>query len=117
MERIPAGIRHAAIVIALAGSGVLPARADVHWRIGVGVAPYGWGWNPGWYGDDPPMIVVPPPQPVIVMPRQPVYVAPPPVLGAPPPAYWYYCGNPAGYYPQVQRCPGGWTPVLAQPAR
>jgi hypothetical protein len=40
----------------------------------------------------------------------PVYVDP----GYPPPApvYWYYCQNPAGYYPYVAECPGGWVPVV-----
>jgi hypothetical protein len=23
--------------------------------------------------------------------------------------YWYHCSDPEGYYPTVQRCPGGWT--------
>ncbi len=26
--------------------------------------------------------------------------------------YWYYCKNPAGYYPQVERCPDGWMQVV-----
>jgi hypothetical protein len=26
--------------------------------------------------------------------------------------YWYYCYDPAGYYPAVQTCPGGWQQVL-----
>jgi len=30
----------------------------------------------------------------------------PPVAG-----YWYYCQDPAGYYPTVASCPGGWTQV------
>ncbi|HYB69180.1 MAG TPA: hypothetical protein VEH80_00845 [Candidatus Bathyarchaeia archaeon] len=25
--------------------------------------------------------------------------------------YWYYCQNPAGYYPQVAACPTGWLQV------
>ena len=27
-------------------------------------------------------------------------------------AYWYYCQNPKGYYPYVQRCPNGWMKVV-----
>jgi hypothetical protein len=27
--------------------------------------------------------------------------------------YWYYCANPAGYYPTVQECRGGWQQVPA----
>jgi hypothetical protein len=26
--------------------------------------------------------------------------------------YWYYCPNPAGYYPDVQTCPSGWLQVV-----
>jgi hypothetical protein len=26
--------------------------------------------------------------------------------------YWYYCQNPAGYYPAVQTCPSGWLQVV-----
>jgi len=26
--------------------------------------------------------------------------------------YWYYCPNPAGYYPDVQTCPTGWLQVV-----
>jgi Spy/CpxP family protein refolding chaperone len=26
--------------------------------------------------------------------------------------YWYYCPNPAGYYPDVQTCPEGWLQVV-----
>ena len=26
--------------------------------------------------------------------------------------YWYYCTDPAGYYPQVQNCAKGWLKVV-----
>ena len=29
----------------------------------------------------------------------------------PPGALWYYCYDPAGYYPYVHACPSGWRPV------
>ena len=29
--------------------------------------------------------------------------------------YWYYCQNPAGYYPYVQQCSMPWQPVPATP--
>ena len=29
--------------------------------------------------------------------------------------YWYYCQDPAGYYPHVTQCSGPWQPVPAQP--
>jgi hypothetical protein len=27
--------------------------------------------------------------------------------------YWYYCQNPAGYYPYIQQCSTNWQPVPA----
>ena len=33
---------------------------------------------------------------------QPVYIE----------QYWYYCNDPAGYYPAVQNCPQGWQRVI-----
>ena len=46
----------------------------------------------------------------------PVYAypsyAPPAAIPPPPPVYWYYCQSPAGYYPYVAQCPGGWLTVV-----
>ena len=44
-----------------------------------------------------------------------VIVQPPPVYVQQPRAYWYYCPDPAGYYPTVRSCPSGWMPVLPNP--
>jgi hypothetical protein len=30
-------------------------------------------------------------------------------------SYWYYCQDAQAYYPYVQSCPGGWTPVIPTP--
>ncbi len=30
--------------------------------------------------------------------------------------YWYYCQDPAGYYPYVKECPRGWQPVSPTPS-
>ena len=30
--------------------------------------------------------------------------------------HWYYCYEPAGYYPDVTDCPAGWVPVAPLPA-
>jgi hypothetical protein len=60
--------------------------------------------RPYYYGYAPPVVVAPPP----------VVVAPPPtsyVERAPVSQYWHYCQDPAGYYPEVQQCPGGWVQV------
>jgi hypothetical protein len=45
--------------------------------------------------------------------QPPVVVTPPPTtyIQRPAEAYWYYCQDPAGYYPQVGQCPGGWIQV------
>jgi len=32
---------------------------------------------------------------------------------APTVSYWYYCQNPAGYYPYIQQCSTQWQPVPA----
>ena len=105
----------AAVALALAAAA--PAQAHVHWSVGIGIGVPGYygAWGPGWwpspwYGAYAPPVVVAPP-PVVAYP--PVYEAPRP-LGPPPPSFWYYCYNPAGYYPEVPSCPGGWTPVPAQ---
>ena len=39
--------------------------------------------------------------------------APAPAASAPaaPPTFWFYCTEPAGYYPYVQNCRKTWIPV------
>jgi len=90
---------------------------------------YGPGvWSPGFYGYrsygygnpffmSPPVYVVPPP--VITSVRPPVYIqkqeSQPPQPTQPRAGYWYYCQNPAGYYPTVRSCAQGWIPVPPQP--
>jgi hypothetical protein len=32
------------------------------------------------------------------------------------PGFWYYCRDPAGYYPSVAECPQGWVKVPPRPA-
>ncbi|MDO8788731.1 MAG: hypothetical protein Q7J42_11725 [Sulfuritalea sp.] len=68
--------------------------------------------------------------PVQVYSPPPVYSSLPAVLyrgepaGYPPPVsayakptsqWWYYCAQPAGYYPHVQQCSAAWTRVSPQP--
>jgi len=77
-----------------------------------------WGfWFPPfmgpWWGPPYPH---PAPPPVIIQ-QPPVVQSAPPVQA---PVYWYYCPNPAGYYPYVQQCPSGWmqvVPPAAPPAQ
>ncbi len=68
---------------------------------------FSWG-DPWWWGPYPyydPYYVAPP---VVVPEVPPVYVEPSP----PAQQYWYYCPNPAGYYPYIKECPPGWMTVL-----
>ena len=92
---------------------------------------FGWWWytDGGWYFYDQPVY----PMPVVVSddyvpdpgavsdeapPEDPSYYAQPAApapQGVAPPQYWYYCDNPAGYYPYVQSCPTQFRPVPATP--
>jgi hypothetical protein len=78
---------------------------------GLGHAPFAYygyyGYPYAYYGYTyPPAIVVPSTPPVYIQRNE-----------APPsePNYWYYCRKPAGYYPYVRECPGGWLQVTPQP--
>jgi hypothetical protein len=77
-----------------------------HWNHGPHLGRFGWWWIVGgaWYYYPAPVYPYPDPY------RPPVAVVPPAPAA---PAYWYYCRNPAGYYPYVPDCPSGWLP---QPA-
>jgi len=65
---------------------------------------------PGYVVQQPPVVVQQPPA-VVVPPAQPP--APPPQL-QPQQQVWYYCDNPAGYYPYVPSCSTQFRPVPAQ---
>jgi hypothetical protein len=67
-------------------------------------SPYYYGHYGGYYGYAPPVVVTPPP--VVVTPPPTSYIE-----RAPAAQYWHYCQDPAGYYPDVQQCPGGWVQV------
>lgn len=78
-----------------------------HWGVGVYVgAPLIW---PHYYYPYPPSVVYAPgyypPATVIVRESPPAYVE----RGAS--SYWYYCDQPAGYYPYVKECQGTWRAV------
>lgn len=82
--------------------------------------PYNYGYpDSRFYWPAYPPVVYPP---VVVVPADPPVYIQQPARPVPPPApavtsYWYYCENPAGYYPDVERCPGGWIKVPPQPAQ
>ncbi len=103
-----------AAVLALGAGGA--AQAHVHWRVGIGVGMPYYPYYPSYYYDAGPPFwgggwyayALPP----VVVQAPPVEVAPQP-LGEAPPTFWYYCRNPAGYYPHVPACPEGWAAVPA----
>lgn len=55
------------------------------------------------------------PSPPVVIQQQPQEYIVKPVPQQTEQAYWYYCQDPEGYYPYVQRCSSGWTKVLPTP--
>lgn len=118
-------LRIKAVLLALIAAALLAApgwaQARVYWSVGIGLPVYSvygygpfWGdwdadypWYPfddGWFAWSPPVVVE----------RRPVVVQSLPP-GPAPQSFWYVCQNPAGYYPYVTTCPGGWTPVPAAP--
>ena len=78
--------------------------------------PYGYGYAP--YAS---YVVT---DPVVVVEREVDVVTPPAQSNAsqpavqdsssPPPTFWFYCTDPAGYYPYVQKCSKDWLPVVPQ---
>ena len=99
------------------------------WGWGWGSA-WGWGWGSGWgWGVSPSFTVVLPVAasggwsssgfplddglPYTAMPQS-EFAAP--VVAPNPPSYWFYCAEPAGYYPYVQTCSKPWIPVQPQGA-
>jgi hypothetical protein len=59
---------------------------------------YPYPYAPYYYRYAPPVVVTSPPT---------TYIQRPPASDG----YWHYCQDPAGYYPQVAQCPGGWIQV------
>ncbi len=83
----------------------------------------GWWWvveGIWYYYPAGPVYPYPDPYtPPVVIQQPPVVVQPPPVQQAPLPAQpqvWYYCSNPAGYYPYVSQCSTAWQTVPATPS-
>jgi hypothetical protein len=58
------------------------------------------------------------PSPTIVVPSSPTYVEQNTIIedsSEHPAGYWYYCTNPAGYYPYVKECSTDWQKVNPTP--
>lgn len=82
-----------------------------HWHHGRHGGHLGWWWIAGstWYFYPAPVYPYPDPY------YPPTAEAPPPPASDAPPQYWYYCSDPAGYYPYVPTCTTPWQKVPAQP--
>jgi len=84
--------------------------------VGLGLAAsspyyYPYGYYPyGYYPAYPTQVVVTQPAPQTYI--QQGSAAPAPQQAN---SDWYYCRNPAGYYPYVRSCPNGWQRVPSQP--
>ncbi len=86
-----------------------PYRGYGGWYGGVWLDPWAVDYWPGYYGGDPEVIVAPV--------QTPTYVEPAPVTNVPQSggSDWFYCGNPAGYYPYVRNCSVSWQRVPSTP--
>jgi hypothetical protein len=89
------------------GGGYWGPRAGVY----VGAPAYWGGWPYAWgaayalpYAVAPIVVNSAPPPQVIVQPAH----------QAPADSYWYYCTQPAGYFPYVQNCAQPWMKVVPQ---
>lgn len=117
-------IRLALVLIALICTSAANASGGHrHWRGSLG---YGWGghhhssaslgfyygdpffWGPYYDPFPPPYYYAP--RTVIIEQEPPVYIQRAPTSG-PTPTVWYYCPEPAGYYPHVPTCSRAWVPV------
>lgn len=81
---------------------------------------WGWSvWDPFYYPYYPYYYRYPYPYPyygpstTVVVPQEPQeYIMQAP--GQQETGYWYYCREAKGYYPYVEKCPGGWLRVVPQ---
>lgn len=73
------------------------------------IGPGFWWGPPAWWGPPYPYYYAAPPTVVQEAPQTYIQQQPPEQ-----PSYWYYCPNPAGYYPKVKECPPGWMTVVPQ---
>jgi hypothetical protein len=83
-------------------------RGHPEGRARIFIGPEFWWGEPWWWGPACPYSYAAPP--VVVPEAPPVYIQPEPSPQQP--YYWYYCPNPAGYYPYIQVCPPGWMTVV-----
>jgi hypothetical protein len=102
-----------------------------HWEHGFHDGRMGWWWFAGglWYYYSVPVypypdpyvpsaVIVQNPAPEVYIEQgqaQPQNLTPPPSQPTGVATTWYYCQNPAGYYPYVTQCPTPWQAVPATP--
>ena len=94
-------------------------RSSSHFNFHIG-APLWWGPSPYYrhypyyhypYYYEPRTIIIER-EPTVYIQRQPVPMTPSPAPAAPAQAQvWFYCTDPAGYYPYVQNCDQPWVSV------
>lgn len=81
---------------------------------GVGYGAYAWGYPyVGTYVYTPPVVVTSTVQQPQVFIQQDEAATEPPAQSTPT-SYWYYCPQPAGYFPYVKDCNQGWLKVIPQ---
>jgi hypothetical protein len=101
-------IAFATVTLLLVSS--LPGQARVRGNIWIGPV-----WGPGYWGPAYPYSPYPyySPPPVVIQqePQEYIEQAPQP----PEQQYWYFCPDPKGYYPYVEKCPKGWMKVVPTP--
>ncbi len=89
---------------------------------------WGWGWGPGWSNWGAGSVVVVQSAPISVGPlwadpalQTPQFIEQDPATPAPsapatsPTGFWYYCTQPAGYFPYVKECREPWLKVIPAP--
>jgi hypothetical protein len=113
-----ADMKRLAVTLALAG-GLLAANAApahaYHWYYYHPV--WGWGWWPHYVGPfyPPPVYVAPPLG--VSQPPQTYVQRPADQTPQNPPTVWYWCKDPEGFWPHVQKCrDDAWLQVLPQTA-
>ena len=126
----------AIVTMAFASGSAMAQGQAAHvgsWH-GGGGSWHGGGWHGGWYGPRVGVFVGYPgywgawgypyyypysaysPYSVYAPSEPAVYVQPQPAPDAAPTStnYWYYCTEPAGYFPYVQNCSKAWMQVVPQ---
>lgn len=90
---------------------VSPGHSHGHFSGSIWIGP-SWGlWDPFWYPYYPYPSYRYYTPPTVVVPQEPQeYILPESQQRET--DYWYFCRNPEGYYPYVERCPSGWMRVV-----